>query len=215
MLNRKDIKLIIKHKAVYIVIIGILGALCAAGVKYLFTSDTTLKGDFIYSRVIRINDRNKTGFNYARLITGNASYLDFIKNADTNTFDYSKVYSNWNRIDDHKKMEWLQRSIRIRGYKSNTFEISYLIPASNIADLPYLEQHAEKWMDSFLLNGEKQIKAARPRARVQTVKSSYISPDVIKNDKNSIMARNAVYGFVAGIFLSTVVFVGIPFYKQR
>ena len=211
----KDIKSIIKHKAVYIVVIGILGALCAVGAKYLFTPEVTLKGDFIYSRIIRIDDTDKTGFNYAGILTGNVSYENFIMNADTQDFDYSKVYSNWDRIDDQKKIEWLQRSIRIRGYRNNTFEISYRIPSSNITDLPYLKQHAEKWMDGFLLNGEKQIKAARPRAWVQTVNSALISPMVIQNDKNSIMARNAVYGFIAGVFLSTAVFVGIPFYKQR
>lgn len=211
----KDIKTIIRHKAVYIVVIGIIGALCAVGAKYLFTPEVTLKGDFIYSRIIRINDTDKTGFNYAGILTGNVSYENFITMADTQDFDYSKVYSNWDRIDDQKKIEWLQRSIRIRGYRNNTFEISYRIPSSNITDLPYLKQHAEKWMDEFLLNGEKQVTAARPRARVQTVNSALISPLVIKNDKNSIMVRNAVYGFIAGIFLSAVVFVGIPFYKQR
>ena len=208
----KDIKTIIRHKAVYIVVIGIIGAV---GAKYLFTPEVTLKGDFIYSRIIRINDTDKTGFNYAGILTGNVSYENFITMADTQDFDYSKVYSNWDRVDDLKKVEWLQRSIRIRGYKNNTFEISYRIPSSNITDLPYLKQHAEKWMDGFLLNGEKQIMAARPRARVQTVNSALISPMVIQNDKNSIMARNAVYGFIAGVFLATVVFVGIPFYKQR
>ena len=211
----KDIKTIIMHKAVYILVISVLGAVCAAGAKYLFTPDSTLKGDFIYSRIIRINDTDKTGFNYAGVLTGNVSYVNFITKADTQDFDYSKVYSNWDRIDDQKKIEWLQRSIRIRGYRNNTFEISYRIPSSNITDLPYLKQHAEKWMDGFLLNGEKQVTAARPRARVQTVNSALISPLVIQNEKNSIMARNAVYGFIAGIFLATVVFVGIPFYKQR
>ena len=214
MLNWNDIKSIISAKAVAILIIGIIGSLCAVGAKYLFTPEITLKGDFVYSRVIKINDSNKTAFNYAGLIVGNASYANFIKNANKQAFDYSKVYSNWDRIDDQKKIEWLQRSIRIRGYRNNTFEISYRIPSSNITDLPYLKQHAEKWMDGFLLNGEKQVTAARPRARVQTVNSALISPLVIQNEKNSIMARNAVYGFIAGVFLATVVFVGIPFYKQ-
>ena len=211
----KDIKTIIIHKAVYIAIIGILGALCAVGAKYLFTPEITLKGDFIYSRVIKISDSNKAAFNYAGLIVGNASYANFVKNANTQTFDYGKVYSNWNRIDDQKKIEWLQRSIRVRGYKDNTLEFSYLVPSSHISDLTYLEKNGEKWMDGFMLNAGQMLKKARPQAKIQTVKSSFVTPKVIKNDKNNIMVRNAVYGFVAGIFLSAAVFVGIPFYKQR
>ena len=211
----KDIKTIIIHKAVYIAIIGILGALCAVGAKYLFKPEITLKGDFIYSRVIKISDSNKAAFNYAGLIVGNASYANFVKNANTQTFDYGKVYSNWNRIDDQKKIEWLQRSIRVRGYKDNTLEFSYLVPSSHISDLTYLEKNGEKWMDGFMLNAGQMLKKARPQAKIQTVKSSFVTPKVIKNDKNNIMVRNAVYGFVAGIFLSAAVFVGIPFYKQR
>ena len=203
------------HKAVYIVVIGILCALCAVGAKYLFTPEITLKGDFIYSRVIKISDSNKAAFNYAGLIVGNASYANFVKNANTQTFDYGKVYSNWNRIDDQKKIEWLQRSIRVRGYKDNTLEFSYLVPSSHISDLTYLEKNGEKWMDGFMLNAGQMLKKARPQAKIQTVKSSFVTPKVIKNDKNNIMVRNAVYGFVAGIFLSAAVFVGIPFYKQR
>lgn len=210
-----DIKIIIKHKVLYILVIGVLGAVCAAGAKYLFTPDSTLKGDFIYSRVIKINDSNKAAFNYAGLIVGNASYANFIKNANTQAFDYSKVYSNWNRIDDQKKIEWLQRSIRVRGYKDNTFEFSYLIPSSHISDLPYLEKNGEKWMDGFMVNAGQMLKKARPQAKIQTVKSSFVSPKIIKNDKRSILLRNAAYGFIAGIFLSAAVFVGISFYKQR
>ena len=203
----KNIKAMIRDKAFTIIIIGMLAAVCAAGAKYLFTPDISLKGDFIYSRVIKISDPNKTEFNYTGLATGNASYFNFIKNTDNQTFDYNKVYSNWNRIDDRKKVEWLQRSIRIRGYKDNTFEFSYLIPSSNISDLPYLEQHAAGWMDSYMRNAEQMIQKARPQATIQTVKSSFISPKVIKNDKQSIMVRNAVYGFIAGIFLSTALFI--------
>ena len=210
----KDIKLIILHKAVYIVIIGMIGAFCAAGAKYLFTPDSTLKGDFIYSRIIRVKDPDKTGFNYARILVGNVSYLNFIKNADKHRFDYSKVYSNWDRIDDHKRIEWLQQSVRIRTYKKDIFEISYLVPSSNILDLSYLEKNAAGWMNHFILNGEKTIRSVRPHAKIQTVKNSCISPEVIKNDKDSIIARNAVYGFIAGVFLSIAMFVGIPFYKQ-
>lgn len=207
MLNWNDIKSIISAKAVAILIVGIIGALCAAGAKYLFTPEVTLKGDFIYSRVIKINDPNKAGFNYAGLIVGNAGYANFIKNADKNVFDYTKVYSNWDRIDDQKKIEWLQQSIRFKGYKDNTFEFSYLIPSSHTSDLPYLEQNAEKWMDGFMRNAEQMIQKPRPKATIQTVKSSFVSPKVIKNDKNSIMARNAVYGFIAGVFLSTATFL--------
>lgn len=210
----KNIKEIICNKAKIILIIGLVCALCAAGVKYLFTPDITLKGDFIYSRIIKIEDANKSGFNYAGALTGNTSYLAFVKAADKNTFDYSKVYSNWNRIDDAKKVEWLRRSIRMKNYKNNTYEISYLIPSSNISDLPYLEKNAAGWMEGFISQGEKMIKKARPRAKIRTVKSACISPEVIKNDKSSIILRNAVYGFIAGIFLSAAVLVGIPFYKQ-
>ena len=203
----KNIKAMIRDKAFTIIIIGMLAAVCAAGAKYLFTPDISMKGDFIYSRVIKIKDPDKPGFDYVGVIVGNASYFNFIKNTDNSVFDYSKIYSNWNRIDDRKRMEWLQRSVRVRGYKDNTFEFSYLIPSSNISDLPYLEQHAAGWMDCYMQNAEQMTQKARPQATIQTVKSSFISPKVIKNDKRSIMVRNAVYGFIAGIFLSTALFI--------
>ena len=213
-MGRKNVKEMISNNAVTILIIGLVCAACAAGAKYLFTPEITLKGDFIYSRIIKIEDANKSGFNYAGVLTGNASYLIFVKSADKNTFDYTKVSSNWNRIDDAKKVEWLRRSIRMKAFKDNTFEISYLIPSANISDLLYLEKNAERCMDSFMLHGKGMIQKARPHAKIMTVKSTFISPKVIKNDKTSIVLRNAVYGFIAGIFLSTAVFVGIPFYKQ-
>ena len=203
----KNIKVMIRDKAVTIIIIGMLAAVCAAGAKYLFTPDISLKGDFIYSRVIKIKDPDKPGFDYVGVAVGNASYFNFIQNTDNSVFDYSKIYSNWNRIDDRKKIEWLQRSIRIRGYQDNTFEFSYLIPSTNISDLPYLEQHAAEWMDSYMRNAEQMIQKARSRATIQTVKSSFISPKVIKNDKKSIIVKNAVYGFIAGIFLATAAFI--------
>lgn len=214
-----DIKKILLKKAGCIFLIGILGALCAFGFKFLFTPATIVKGDFIYTRIIQVenvNDFKKSNFefNYPGIINTNNSILGFIEKTDDKVFDYSKINSSWKRINQQEKVMWLRQRIRMNNYHDNVYEVIFNVPASNISDVSYLNNNVEAFMDAFILNGNEMICKVKPHAIIKTVNSTMIIPEQLTSNKKVIAIKYALYGFISGVFLSMAVFIGLPFFNE-
>ena len=214
-----DVKKILQKKIKVIILIGILGAFCSAGIKFFFTPELSLSGDFIYNRIIQVeNEKDRTNpnfeFNYLGIINTNNSFLKLIEKTEDKVFDYSKINSGWKRISQQQKVEWLRKRIRMHNFHDNVFEMVFTIPSSNVSDLVYLKNNVDLFMDAFVSNGNKSILEVKPYVTIKTVNSSVIMPVEVKNDKKKIAFKYALYGFIAGVFLSTVVFIGIPLFKK-
>lgn len=214
-----DIKIIMKKKTKLIVLIGILGAFCSGGYKFFFTPQVSLSGDFIYNRIIQVeNKKDLTNpnfeFNYLGIINTNNSFLKLIKKSEDKVFDYSKINSSWKRINQQQKVDWLRKRIRMNNFHDNVFEIVFTIPSSNISDIGYLKKNVDLFMDAFVTNGNKSILEVKPYITIKTVNSSVIIPSEVKNDKKKIAFKYALYGFIAGVFLSVALCIGIPLFKE-
>ncbi len=217
-MNLTEAKHIILNKLKMILLIGFLGAVCAAGFKYCFTPAVTFQEDFIYSRIIQIEDEMdytnpNFEFNYLGLINTNASYLELIKATEGKIFDFRKINSAWEREIESGKVKWLRKRIWMQNFHDNVFEIVFTIPATNISDVDYLEKQTNSFLDAVVLNANAIICQVKPHAVIKTVNSSVILPRKIENDKKSIALRYAVYGFIVGVFLSGSVLLGIPIFK--
>lgn len=214
-----DLKKVLKNKVRLIFLIGFFCAVCAAGLKYLFTPELYYNGDFIYTRFIQLEDEKDLTnsiyeFNYIGVIHSTNSALKFIEKTDGIVFDYSKINSSWKRINQQQRVEWLRNRIALYNYHDNVFEIVFVVPSSNVSDLIYLSKKVHEFMDLFVSNGNELIREVKPHAMIKTVNSAVILPEEVKNDKKRIALKNAFYGFIAGIFLSVAVFIGIPLFKE-
>lgn len=214
-----DAKKILWDKVKYIILTGLICALCAAGFKYLFTPVTSVNSDFVYNRIIRVENEQdfsnpKFEFNYVGIINTNNGFLKFIAQTDGKIFDFGRINSSWKRMNEKAKVEWLRKRVWMQGFHDNVFEIVFTVPSSNISDLAYLEKNSNSFMDAFVKSGEELIREIKPHTTIKTVNSSVILPKEIQNDKKKIALKNAFYGFIAGIFLSSAIFIGIPLFKE-
>ncbi len=207
-----DIKVLIQDKAKLIFVIGLLGALMGAGFKFLFTPYESVLGDYIYTRVLRVENvealNSKDELNYGRLMMTQSGLLKFIEHTDRKIFDFSKINSSWERMSQQDKINWIRKRFAIHDFRDNVFEVVFLISSSNNSNPLYLNNNAEALVDRFIDSGSELIREVKPHAVVKTMNSSVIMPDVIKNDKKKIAINNAIYGFVAGVFLSIAVLIG-------
>lgn len=209
---------ILRKKIKFVIIISVFCALCAAGYKYLFSPDTIIQGEFIYTKVIRIENGGgqinpKKPLNYLGIMNSNGNFQKFIVNTDNKIFNYLKINSSWNRIIQQDKISWLRGRILFGAFNENVFEITFVVPASNISDIAYLVNNASMFMDAFVLNAQDSIREIDPDVSIKTIKSYVITPERFENGKRNIVIKNAIYGFIAGLFLSSCVFIGIPLYR--
>ncbi len=153
-------------------------------------------------------------FNYTGIINSNNSFLKFIEQTDGKIFDYKKINSRWKRINQQQKVAWLGQRVRMYNFHDNVLEIVFTVPSSNISDASYLRNNADAFMDAFISNGNKMIREIRLHATIKTVNRSVIVPEEVQSDKKKIALKFALYGFIAGVFLSAAIFIGIPLFKE-
>ena len=152
-------------------------------------------------------------FNYIALVNTNASYLKLIEATDGKVFDFRKINSAWERTNESEKVSWLRKRMWMQNFHDNVFEIVFTVPAANISDIAYLEKNTKAFLDAVVLNDNAVIRQVKPHAVIKTVNSSVLLPREVENDKKSIALRYAVYGFIAGVFLSVAVLLGIPLFR--
>ena len=94
-MNFNEAKQIVLGKIGYILITGFVCAIIAAGYKYCFSPTVSYKGNFQYTRIVKIaNDQETPGshfeFNYPGVINTNSCYVEFIKSAES-AYDFTKL----------------------------------------------------------------------------------------------------------------------------
>ena len=213
-----EMKHIILEKFKYICIVGFLCAIIAGGCKYCFTPLVSYDGSFKYTRLIHINDNKKVSnpyieFNYQGVLNTDGNYVAFLKTAES-SYNFSKINSSWQRLNQQDKIKWLRRMISFNNFRNDTYEVIFNLPANSILDLSYLKKNISSLMDVFVSQGKQLIGKIKPDTDIETVSETLLLPREIVNNKKSIAFKYSAYGFIAGVFLSMAVFIGIPFFKR-
>ena len=217
-----EAKQIILGKIGYILITGFIFAMIAAGYKYCFTPSSAYKGTFQYTRIIQIvNDgqlladgkKAPDSFNYTGIINTNGCYVEFFEAAEK-AYDFAKINSSWNELNTQDKINWFRGLIRYGNFRDDTYEIIFNMSPNSIKDLSYLNENISGLIDLFVKQGNHFINKIKPGTEIKTDGGTILMPKKVTNDKKTIALRYAVYGFIAGIFLSIAVFIGIPLIKR-
>lgn len=213
-----EMKQIVLGKFKYICIVSFVCAIIAGGYKYCFTPSISYEGNFIYTRLIKINDNKKVSnpyieFNYPGIFNTDANFVAFLKTAEK-SYNFSKMNSSWQRLNQQEKINWFRRMIRFNNYRNDTYEIIFNMPANRILDLPYLKKNISSLVDVFISQGYQLIGKIKPDTDIETVSETLLLPREIVNNKKAIAFKYSAYGFIAGVFLSIAVFIGIPLFKR-
>lgn len=217
-MNVSEVKQIILGKIGYILMIGLVCAVIAAGYKYCFSPSFSYKGTFQYTRIIQIvNDKETPNthfeFNYPGVINTNSCYVSFLESVES-AYDFTKFNSSWATFNQQDKINWFRRLVRFGNFHNDTYELVFAVSPNNINDLSYLNENIKDLMDIFVKQGNQLIKRVKPDAEIKTVSETILMPQMIIHDKKPIVLNYSVYGFIAGIILSMAVLIGIPLFKN-
>jgi hypothetical protein len=62
-------------------------------------------------------------FNYLGIVNINRNCESFLEHTDGKNFDYTKVNSSWNRINQYSKIEWIRQQMKLQDYNDIILEI--------------------------------------------------------------------------------------------
>ena len=172
--------------------------------KFSIQAGGPVTGEYIVS-VADPKDRTtpKKQLNYPAVMHSDANLADFIKSLETeNRFAFAKLHPNWNRLTDIQKRQWLRQHVRIYNYQGNNFRILLSLNQKEVYDLAFLQKYSGLFMDTFMQQTNRTVKKIKPGVAIKVVKQNFAFPNELPLDRNDILVKYGIIGFVLGILLA-------------
>lgn len=183
---------------------GLLVAEKAFFTKFAIQAGGPVTGEYIVS-VVDAKDRStpKKQLNYPAVMHSDANLADFIKLLEKKgQFEFVKLNPNWARLTDGQKIQWLRQHVRIQNYQGNNFRIVYYLPQREVFDLAFLQKNSSIFMDSFMEQTNRTVKKIKPGAIIKVVKQNFSYPKELPLNRNDILIKYGIMGFVLGSLFS-------------
>ena len=171
-----------------VVIFAIFCGISGAGVKYMFSDTAIRTGDYLFIKVISL--QNKNG------------------NIDSN-FDYAGFWRSSANIDKFRKsrsqqIDWIRNYIMVSSFRGNVYEIGFKFDGNITPDTVYMNSHLGILCDQLVKQSEKALKEAMTEVSFQTISTSDIYPSVVPVDRRKAAIKYGILGFVVGIIAAEI-----------
>ena len=128
---------------------------------------------------------------------------DFLKTSEAR-YDYSGIVKGWASFDYEKKYKWVQQHIYIHNLGENIYEVCLNIPVKEANDLDYILQINSKLLDDYIAFANNKILELRVGNQIRVLNSFEMLPVEQNVNKNQILKKYAIMGFVLGAVLAVV-----------
>lgn len=201
----------LKRKYIYIIAIGVLVGIVIAGVKMLFSDVANRHGDYYFIRTVQVEssmdpEHTKDRFNYRDFLNSPANYYNFIRKAEHNNFDFGKIDSSWKRKSQSEQINYLKKKIQIDAYGDGVFQVAFHFDANVTRDVEYMKKHGELLADDFIQQSENAIRTVKPDVIFHIIGKETSYPVIEPINRNAVMKKYGIIGFIVGVFGSTVFF---------
>lgn len=177
--------------------------------KFSIEAGGPVAGEYIVSVFDAKDPSNpKKQLNYPALMYSEANLMDFIKLLDKERhFEFVKLHPNWNRLTYVQKGQWLRQHMRIHNYEGNNFRILFYLHQTEVYDLLFLQKNVSVFMDSFMQQTNRTVKMIKPGADIKVVKRCFSYPEELPLNRNDILLKYGIIGFVFGTLLAILVVI--------
>lgn len=186
-----------------VLILGICSSIIFGGYKNFKGDFVIQSGDILFGQQIQLTNYadRRDKLKYDRLNTSETLIYDFYK-VSKNRFDYDKMLPGWNNKSDLQKIEWLKKHVKVNDYGAGNLEFRFDILKSEPKSLLYLKENGEQFLDSYI----KFLQVKKLIGSYSIENEMAVYPDNIVIDKNGILIKYCIIGFILGSVLTYTIF---------
>ncbi|WP_295253897.1 hypothetical protein, partial [Veillonella sp.] len=127
----------LKSKFIYIILLAIIFSLGLVIEKTFFTDYVIQSTRFHTEKTIKIEYNQPLMFNnsldYGTFLKSYSEIDLFLKQSE-NRFDYKKINSDWDKLTEIQKVEWLQKHIHVVDIHSGVIQFIFTLSADDAKD---------------------------------------------------------------------------------
>lgn len=193
----------LKSKFIYIILLAIIFSLGLVIEKTFFTDYVIQSTRFHTEKTIKIEYNQPLMFNnsldYGTFLKSYSEIDLFLKQSE-NRFDYKKINSDWDKLTEIQKVEWLQKHIH-----SGVIQFIFILSADDAKDYEYIKLYGTKYLDEYISFAESRINQITPQSQFKEVSTYTLEPKLLANDKNIIIIKYGIIGAVLGTIIGVVI----------
>lgn len=193
----------LKSKFIYIILLAIIFSLGLVIEKTFFTDYVIQSTRFHTEKTIKIEYNQPLMFNnsldYGTFLKSYSEIDLFLKQSE-NRFDYKKINSDWDKLTEIQKVEWLQKHIH-----SGVIQFIFTLSADDAKDYEYIKLYGTKYLDEYISFAESRINQITPQSQFKEVSTYTLEPKLLANDKNIIIIKYGIIGAVLGTIIGVVI----------
>lgn len=198
----------LKSKFIYIILLAIIFSLGLVIEKTFFTDYVIQSTRFRTEKTIKIEYNQPLMFNnsldYGTFLKSYSEIDLFLKQSE-NRFDYKKINSDWDKLTEIQKVEWLQKHIHVVDIHSGVIQFIFTLSADDAKDYEYIKLYGTKYLDEYISFAESRINQITPQSQFKEVSTYTLEPKLLANDKNIIIIKYGIIGAVLGTIIGVVI----------
>lgn len=198
----------LKSKFIYIILLAIIFSLGLVIEKTFFTDYVIQSTRFYTEKTIKIEYNQPLMFNnsldYGTFLKSYSEIDLFLKQSE-NRFDYKKINSDWDKLTEIQKVEWLQKYIHVVDIHSGVIQFIFTLSADDAKDYEYIKLYGTKYLDEYISFAESRINQITPQSQFKEVSTYTLEPKLLANDKNIIIIKYGIIGAVLGTIIGVVI----------
>ena len=198
----------LKSKFIYIILLAIIFSLGLVIEKIFFTDYVIQSTRFHTEKTIKIEYNQPLMFNnsldYGTFLKSYSEIDLFLKQSE-NRFDYKKINSDWDKLTEIQKVEWLQKHIHVVDIHSGVIQFIFTLSADDAKDYEYIKLYGTKYLDEYISFAESRINQITPQSQFKEVSTYTLEPKLLANDKNIIIIKYGIIGAVLGTIIGVVI----------
>ena len=204
-----------------VLLIVALMVVLSAGIgleKGYFTKQVVQTTTFETEKVVKMqyNTPNSSGseFDYNAFFCTYGEMARFLQEHE-NQFDFTKFNANWSHYELQDKIEWMQKHIFVNNIKGGAIQFEFMLKPEDPKDLSYTKQMGEKFLDSYILYGQRRLQAILPVSNFEEINHFTLYPEAKTKSRKISVLKFGVVGAVLGLLMGMVIVLAFAMREYR
>ena len=139
--------------------------------------------------------------------------IDEFQNKYNSKYSFRDFSLNWDKLKKEEKYKWQQKHIIINEAGAGVFEICLWLKSSDPKNLKYVEENGESFLDDYIQYSNCILENLELKLHIKEFNRFAMLPEEIKIDKNTILLKYAILGFLLGSLFG-ITFLCLKVYKD-
>ncbi len=202
---------VLKRKWWFVVLLGLLFSAGSAYEKNISDNWTVQSGNVVITKTFSIenadryfSDQSNQKFNFDAFSNTYSMQKKIIK-ITNESYDYSKFNLNWRNLNEMQKYDWLQNHFSINDFGLGAYELVFWLNENDPKEIEYIKKEAKNFLNDYFNILIVELQKLEPDLKIKVIDEIEVYPTEISLDKNSIIKKYALIGFIAGCLLGIVI----------